>query len=233
MKPSTLITFISVASILLAGCMPRADARLDAQVEKDVNTALNMPEPDNSSTGSLWGNGGMGLLSDPKATRVGDLITVLVSENAKATRSLGSKQSKSSARKTGVSAMLGYETSLSTKNPNFKPATAVDLTSSKNFDGSGSTNNSDTLTASVTSVVTKVFPNGNMYIVGKRKLTINQEPQEISFSGVIRPIDIASDNSIPSAKVAQAKISYGGTGSLATVAHEGWLSKTLEQIWPF
>jgi len=233
MKTSTLAILITAASLLMAGCMPRADVRLDAQIEKDVNTALNMPEVDNSGSGSLWGNGGMGLLSDPKANRIGDLVTVLVSENAKATRSLGAKQSKSSSRKTGVSAMLGYETSLAAVNPNFNPATAVDLTSSKNFDGSGSTNNSDTLTASVTSVVTKVYPNGNLYIVGKRKLTINQEPQEITFSGVIRPIDIASDNSIPSAKVAQAKISYGGTGSLATVAHEGWLSKTLEQIWPF
>jgi len=107
------------------------------------------------------------------------------------------------------------------------------MTNSKNFNGAGSTNNSDTLTASVTSVVTKVYPNGNMFIVGKRKLTINHEPQEITFSGVIRPIDIASDNSIPSAKVAQAKISYGGSGALATVAHEGWLSQTLDQIWPF
>lgn len=233
MKTSTLIILISSASILMAGCMPRADVRLNAQIEKDVNTALNMPEVDNSANGSLWGDGGMGLLSDPKATRVGDLVTVLVSENAKATRSLATKQSKSSDRKTGVSALLGYETSLAAVNPNFKPSTAIDLSSSKNFDGSGSTNNSDTLTASVTSVVTKVFPNGNMYIVGKRELTINQEPQEITFSGVIRPIDITSDNTIPSSKVAQAKISYGGTGSLATVAHEGWLSKTLEQIWPF
>ncbi|GAV19429.1 flagellar L-ring protein precursor FlgH [Mariprofundus micogutta] len=231
MKTSTLLILISAASLLLAGCMPRANKALDAEIEKDVNTALSTPETDNSATGSLWANGGAGFLTDPKATRVGDLVTVLVSENAKATRSLGSKQSKSSDRSTSMNANIAYGNAL--QNANVSPSGSIGMSNGKTFDGSGSTNNSDTLTASVTSVVTKVYPNGNMYIVGKRQLTINHEPQEITFTGVIRPIDIASDNSIPSAKVAQANISYGGTGAIANTAHEGWASQTLDQIWPF
>ena len=231
MKTSTLLAMISAATLLLAGCMPHANPSLEAEIEKDVSQALNTPETDNSATGSLWANGGAGLLTDPKATSIGDLGTVLVSENAQATRSLGSKQSKSSDRSAGLSANIAYGNAK--LNADVSPSGNVGMTNSKTFNGSGSTNNSDTLTASVTSVVTKVYPNGNMFIVGKRKLTINHEPQEITFSGVIRPIDIASDNSIPSAKVAQAKISYGGSGALATVAHEGWLSQTLDQIWPF
>jgi len=157
----------------------------------------------------------------------------LVSENASATRNLGTKKNKKSAHKTSVTAALGYETSLAAKNPNFKPSTALDLSNDKSFDGSGSTTNSDTLTASVTSVVTEVFPNGNLRIVGRRQLTINNQPQALTFSGVIRPLDIASGNTIPSSKVAQAVISYGGGGDLASVAHEGWLGQTLDVIWPF
>lgn len=231
MKTSIFISLITLSSFAISGCMPQTPSTFNEVEKPAVDEALNKPVQDTSGSGSLWASGGSGLLSDPKAARVGDLVTVLVQENAKATRSLGSKQSKSSDRSTGLSANIAYGGALG--NADVNPSGTIGMTNSKTFDGSGSTNNSDTLTASVTSVVTKVYPNGNLYIVGSRQLTVNHEPQEITFSGIIRPIDISPDNSISSAKVAQARISYGGAGALATVAHEGWLSKTLDQIWPF
>jgi len=231
MNTISTICLLAVATISITGCMPRMDKAAIDQQQQRVEKALNTPHDHTSNTGSLWANGGMGLLSDPKAARVGDLVTVLVSENAKATRSLGSKVSKKSARKAGLSANLKYGAALTNKDVN--PSGDLSMSNSKSFDGSGSTNNSDTLTASVTSVVTHVYPNGNMRISGKRLLTVNHEPQEITFSGIIRPIDITATNTILSSKVAQARISYGGTGALATAAHEGWLSQTLDYIWPF
>jgi len=231
MNIATITCLLTVSAMAVTGCMPRADKVANAKQHQAVEQALNTQAPDTSRTGSLWAGGGNGLLSDPKAARVGDLVTVLVSENAKATRSLGSKQSKKSDRKAGLSASLKYGAALANKDVN--PSGDVGMTNSKTFDGSGSTNNSDTLTASVTSVVMHVYPNGNMRIVGKRVLNVNHEPQEITFSGVIRPIDISASNTIPSSKVAQVHISYGGTGTLATVAHEGWASQVLDQIWPF
>ena len=224
-------SLLAASMVVVSGCMPRVDSQANQQQKQEVDRALNTPIPDTSQSGSLWGNGGAGFLSDSKAARVGDLVTIIVSENAKATRSLGSKQSKSSDRKTGLSANIKYGAALANKD--VSPSGDIGMTNSKTFDGSGSTNNSDTLTASVTSVVMHVYPNGNMRVVGKRLLTVNHEPQEITFSGVIRPTDIAADNTIPSSKVAQARISYGSTGALAAVTHEGWLSKTLDQVWPF
>jgi flagellar L-ring protein precursor FlgH len=192
---------------------------------------LNHPMMD-VSAGSLWAGSGS-MFDDAKAHQVGDLITINVSESASATRNLGTSKSKDASHTTSLSAVLGFETSLANKNPNFSPSSALDIGDSKSFTGSGSTNNSDTLTASVTAVVTKVYPNGNMEVVGRRQLTINQEPQELTFSGIVRPTDIAPDNTISSSKVAQVKISYGSGGELATVTHEGWFSRTLDQIWPF
>jgi len=200
---------------------------------EQVASALAVPLPGPSATGSLWNNTNARIFSDPKAHSVGDLVTVLVQEQASATRNLGTKKTKKSSNKTSVNAFLGYETSLSQKNPNFKPSTAVDISNDRSFDGSGSTNNSDTLTASITAVVTRVFPNGNMEIIGRRELTINQQPQALVFTGVIRPVDISAENTIPSSKVAQARISYGSGGELATTTHEGWLTQTLDMIWPF
>jgi len=231
MKTTSTICLLAAVSISMTACMPRVDTAANEKQQIDVEKALNTTHSNTSSTGSLWANGGIALLSDPKAAQVGDLVTVLVSENAKATRSLGSKQSKKSDRKVGLSASLKYGAALANKDVN--PSGDFGMSNSKNFDGSGSTNNSDTLTASVTSVVTYVYPNGNMRISGKRLLIINHEPQEITFSGVIRPIDISATNTIQSSKVAQALISYGGTGALATAAHEGWLSQTLDMVWPF
>jgi len=231
LNTTTTTCLLLVTTLLASGCMPRVDHAAVEKQQQAVDQALNTTIADSTGTGSLWGNGGAGFLSDSKAARVGDLVTVIISENAKATRSLSSKQSKASDRKTGLSANIKYGAALLNKDVN--PTGDIGMTNSKTFDGSGSTNNSDTLTASVTSVVMYVFPNGNMRVSGKRLLNVNHEPQEITFSGVIRPTDIAADNTIPSSKVAQAKISYGSTGALATVTQEGWLSKTLDQVWPF
>ncbi|MDX8397121.1 MAG: flagellar basal body L-ring protein FlgH [Mariprofundaceae bacterium] len=219
--------------MLLNACAPTASSiTTDANLPM-IEKAMHAPKVDRVETGSLWNNTGATMFTDQKARDVGDLVTVLVSESASATRKLGTKKNKNSSHKTGVAAALGYETSLSAKNPNFKPSTALDLSNSKNFDGSGETTNSDTLTASITSVVTEVFPNGNLRIQGRRQVTINNQPQALVFSGVIRPLDITTDNTIPSSKVAQAIISYGGGGDLASVVHEGWLGQTLDTVWPF
>ncbi len=193
--------------IFLSGCMPSVRSVLTDENRKSVESALQTPLPDPSVTGSLWAGNGAQIFTDPKAHQVGDLVNILVLEQASATRSLGTKKNKAATNKTSLNAFLGYETSLSQANPNFKPSTAVDISNSKTFDGSGSTNNSDTLTASITAVVTKVFPNGNMQVAGRRLVSVNQQPQALVFTGIIRPVDIASDNTIPSSKVAQAKIS--------------------------
>lgn len=217
----------------LSACMPTEHSVLQDKNHDTVEQAMQAPRQDNLQTGSLWKNTGATMFTDPKAAHVGDLVTVLVQENASATRQLDMSKSKASSRQTAVNAFLGYEKSLAAKNTNFTPSSAVNMSDSNSFNGQGATSNSDTLTASVTAVVTEVFPNGNLRIAGRREVTINQQPQELTFAGVIRPSDIAPDNTIPSAKVAQAKISYGGGGELASVAHQGWFGRTLDMIWPF
>jgi len=226
------LVMLSLLALAASGCMPTERSVTQDKNLDLIEKAMQTPRQNNSESGSLWNNSGSTMFTDPKARSVGDLITVLVVENASATRSLGTKKSKSSSRKTGLDAALGLETTMLPQS-NINPAAAVNISDSKNFDGSGSTTNSDTLTASVTAVVTQVYPNGNMRIIGRRQVTINHQPQELTFSGVIRPLDIAPDNTVASAKVAQAVVSYGGGGELATVAHEGWLAQTLDRVWPF
>ena len=205
------------------------------EVTKDVNKpvvdhALQTIEMKNTRTGSLWNNSGSTMFTDPKAHRVGDLVMVLVQENASATRSLGTQKSRKSSHSSSLAGLFGLEKNIL---PNFNPALAMDTSNNKSFAGSGQTTNSDSLLASVTAVVTNVYPNGNMMIIGRREVIINQQPQELKFTGIIRPSDISASNTIVSAQVAQAKVSYGSGGSLAAMTDEGWLGQTLDVLWPF
>jgi len=228
--------WIMCVALLLPSCVTTSPSAYSIKEDKNLDTvehAMHTKKATHVETGSLWNNTGVTMFTDPKAHAKGDLVTVLVAENASATRNLGTQTSRQTSHKTGIKATMGLSAALAAKNPTFTPLTGIDVNDGGSFKGSGKTSNSDTLTASVTSVVTEVFPNGNMRIMGRRQVTINQQPQELTFIGVIRPNDITSSNTILSSKVAQVVISYGGGGELASVAHKGWLSQTLDAVWPF
>ncbi len=239
---------LSAVAVLLfsASCMPTERSVTQDRHAAEIEHALSVPRAGANNISS-WGSRSVALFSDAKAMQVGDLITVLVVESASASRNLSMKKDKSSSRKMQMSHVMGLENLMGPKAViqalamskkynkyiNFDPANAWDTSNAQKFNGTGSTANSDSLKASVTAVVTKRYPNGNMEIIGRREVTINQQPQELTFSGVIRPQDIGPDNSILSSKVAQVRIRYGGGGELASVAHEGWANRFLDFVWPF
>lgn len=228
MMPNFLILLSTL--ILLNACTASKKLVTQDLNKPIVDEALQRYEPQNTNTGSLWNNSGSTMFTDPKAHNVGDLVMVLVQETASATRSLGTKKSRKSKHNSNLSGLFGLEKTLAA---NFDPTLAMNASNDKSFTGSGETTNSDSLVASVTAVVTAVYPNGNMKVIGRREVTINQQPQELTFMGIIRPSDISANNTIVSSQVAQAKVSYGSGGSLAAMSDEGWLGQTLDAIWPF
>ena len=250
MKGSEKRTFaIALGTLLMTSCMPTEYSVTHDEHAKEVEQALNHAYGEKArgnGNQSTWGNGARMLFADAKAVQVGDLITILVNESASAKRSLDMNKSKSSSRKLELNSVWGLQNvlgpgmaprvfavnpALAPKDAN--PSNTWDTKSAQDFKGAGSTSNSDSLKASITAVVTHVYPNGNMKIVGRREVVINQQPQELEFSGIVRPQDISPDNTVPSAKVAQVKIKYGSGGELAAVAHEGWASRFLDFVWPF
>jgi len=225
-----MIKILILGAIIISGCTPSMKAISTDKNKPIVEAALDTAPPSVAVNGNLWGGTSSNMFSDPKGTNVGDLVTILVSEKSSATRTLGTKKDRSSTLDASINTAFGLELGIA-KNPNLTPTAGI--SSKKSFAGSGSTNNSDVFTTSLTATITKVFRSGNLEVRGRKMLIINQQPQAITFVGIIRPVDIQANNTITSDKVAQAVISYGGGGELATVAHEGWLSNTLEQIWPF
>lgn len=189
-------------------------------------------------TESLWNetSGNSFLFVDHKARNIGDVITILIVESSSASKSASTSTSRNSSSEGAINSLLGLPSNLGMKNfmglgqpfsPNFKGSHG------SSFSGSGRTSRSDKITATVTAVVIDVLPNGNLKILGRREIKVNEENQIITISGIIRQADIDDNNAIKSTAIAEAQIKYFGDGIIARKQQEGWLTRFLEKIWPF
>ncbi|MFQ5431470.1 MAG: flagellar basal body L-ring protein FlgH [Nitrospinota bacterium] len=186
------------------------------------------PEPARIATteGSLWpGETPQNMLfSDNKATRAGDIITVHLVERTTASNKAATRLKRE--KKTG----FGFSTQ---SLPAAATGTKMGLAGENSFNGSGSTNRSETLISTISATVIEVLPNGTMKIDGRRQLKMNNADQYIRVTGLVRKEDINYDNSILSTKIANAEISYDGVGDLDRHQRSGWLGRALTKIWPF
>jgi len=108
------------------------------------------------------------------------------------------------------------------------------LSSNKNFSGEGESAQSNNLTGSITAMVVEVLPNGNLRIEGEKTIAINQGDEHVRVTGIVRPVDVRTDNTVSSTLVADAVISYGGNGVIADASEMGWLSRFFNsKWWPF
>ena len=188
-------------------------AAIAATMAVDVQAESLFPgsSTDVAKTGSA---ASVSLFSDTKARHVGDTLTIVINENGAANSQANTKTSKNEA--------LNY-------GPGFGPilhnVPTFGLGGGINSTASGSTNRTDTLTASIAVTVTQVLPNGNLAIEGKRKVGMNAETQEITLTGIVRPQDISFDNTLASSLVANAQIKYGGRGPVGDKQHDGLISR--------
>jgi flagellar L-ring protein precursor FlgH len=219
--------------ILMITGMTSACSNLDRtarsrSIEETVMPSLTDIENTTSAEGSLWrGNSSKAFFyQDPRAGQVGDLVKVMVVENAKGSKDAATKTGRTSSIKATTGASLGLPT-------NTTDNLQVGGSYTDQFDGNGSTSRDQSLTATVPSVVTRVYPNGNLFIKGRREVMINNEKALISVAGIIRPEDIGPQNTIISTAIAEAKIEYTGKGILADKQHPGWLTRILAWVWPF
>ena len=160
--------------------------------------------------------------TDRRASKVGDLLTVALSENFRASKSQSAKSAKN-----GTASFDFPRITTAGADDNL-----FDSTLAKSFDGSGSADQTNSLRGEISVTVTKVFSNGNMEILGQKKLTLNNGDEYIRLVGIIRPEDVDSRNIVPSSRIANAKISYTGAGDLADTSKKGWLSKLVDVVTP-
>jgi flagellar L-ring protein precursor FlgH len=160
--------------------------------------------------------------------QVGDLITVMLNESTQAARSQGtdiSKDASNTALPSGISKFIAGSTS---------PFSGVDLNSSTTKStGKGTADQKASLTGSITVTVIEILANGNLVVRGEKKLGLSEGTEVIQVAGVIRPQDVGPNGTVNSLRLANAQISYRGSGDLASASKPGWGTSALMKFWPF
>lgn len=221
------LLFTSVLLATLAGCSSTPVTKV---LPDDPDFAPILPEQEEESvipTGSLFKTNYVNnIYSDSKAHRVGDIISVILSESTQAQKNAKTELTKEN------SATLQPITGFGGNAVNFKGnSIQFGYDQSTDFSGDSKSNQGNSLSGNVSVHVLRVLPNGNLMIRGEKWMTLNNGDEYIRLTGIIRPQDIGSNNTIQSQKIANARIQYAGTGTFADVQEQGWLSKFFSSSW--
>jgi flagellar L-ring protein precursor FlgH len=203
-----------------------------SSIGETLGTAADQPSVSEveglAVTSKNWVGGYADYFRDARASRQGDLLTVMISINDKATLNSTSNRS----RRSFADGTLGL-------NYDVMGVVEADVNGSANVDsntssaGQGTTARSETIEIAVAAMVTRVLPNGYLLIEGSQEVAVNFEQRALHVSGVVRPVDISPGNSISYEKIAEARISYGGRGRISEVQQPGWGQQLWDRVSPF
>ncbi|MDR2550747.1 MAG: flagellar basal body L-ring protein FlgH [Desulfobulbus sp.] len=213
----------------LAGCAPQAQEVTAAHEPLEEPVAAN-PRP--QSPGTLWNGDEGSWLSDIKARRVGDIVTVIIREQAKASKEATTDTSRDAGISAGISTFFGLEKNVQ-DSTNINPSSMISANSGNEFSGKGKTTRSEDLAATLTTQVVEVYPNGNLKIRGGKSVAVNNENQIIYLTGIVRPYDVTAENTVDSGNILNAQITYTGKGALSDKQKPGWLMRIFDNTWPF
>jgi flagellar L-ring protein precursor FlgH len=186
------------------------------------------------SEGAIYSAKSKSLYQDNRARRIGDIVLVKIVETSSGKKTANTKTSRASSLTGGIASLFGFEKSLLTSGGLNTPSlTNLNADLSSGFEGKAETSRDSTVAATLSAKVVDITMDGNLIIQGYREIRVNNETQHIILSGIVRPTDISQDNSILSSNIADARIEYNGTGTLADRQQPGWLSSALDVIWPF
>ncbi len=224
---------IFVAAILTAGCAQN----MQPPPPSLGMTRIPSPPPVQRQTlqeGSLYtSDRGASLISDFRARYVGDVITIVIAENLKGSKDVNTQTQRQSEMNVGLSGILGldFRKRMEPKyNATIDATKAIGGSTTDKFQGTGKTSRNASLTGTISARIVEVLPGGNLMIQGTRALRINNETQYLTLSGVVRPQDIAPDNTVSSTKIADAKIEYTGGGVLSEKQSPAWFARLLGLI---
>ena len=224
----SMAAFSLIITIALQGCSspPSPSSKV---------TVPPLPPP--KTLGSLWQeeNGRAYLYEDMRAMRIGDILTVKISENHKGSKSADTAaQRESTIKNSLVGSAMGY---IGIPGIRFSDETrrgmGIDASANNKFGGKGATNREGTLTGTISAIVTEVLPNGDLRIEGRREVTVNSEKQLMTIGGIVRRVDVDTKNTVASSAIADAKIEYSGLGVLDDVQRPGWFIRILDWVYPF
>lgn len=205
-----------LALALLSGCASLAPPPVRPGPVDEAPPMVRAAAPVNQSGGVFNPDAGLSLISDSRAFRVGDVVTVNLQETTQASKKAGTSFSKDSSASVSPLTLLGGQTT--SKN-------LLGLNGTRDFNGDTSSTQQNALSGAVTVIVQEVLPNGLLRVAGEKILTLNQGEEFLRLRGYVRAADIDASNQVSSLRVANARIAYSGQGTLADVNTPGWLTR--------
>lgn len=202
----------------------------DSAAARSVSMPMPAAEPAFQHKNSLWRSGSTSFFRDQRAAREGDILTVLVDIKDNARLRNETKRDRKAKENVAAPKLLGLEKKLA---GTVDLESGVGLTSDSQTSGSGSVNRNESISLRVAAVVTRRLPNGNLLINGRQEIRVNSELRELVIAGVIRPEDISSQNTVAYDQIAEARISYGGRGTISDVQRPRYGQEVADIVLPW
>ena len=195
--------------------------------------SMPMPRPELAPTqvNSLWRSGSRAFFKDQRAAQVGDVLTVLVNIADTAALANATGATRAGTESAGIPNLLGLENKAAVAGINAK--SLINTNSTNTNTGTGTIVRNETVTLRLAGVVTQVLPNGNLVVAARQEVRVNSELRELQVSGVVRPQDIASDNTVVHDRMAEARIAYGGRGTLTDLQQPRYGQQIMDILLPF
>lgn len=210
---------------------PEVEASLSMPSDRGRPTTVAMQQPVAAPSASLFRTGAGAFFRDQRAGKMGDILTIKINIQDKADLGNNTSRTRGGSEKGGLGGLLGIGPVAKLLGNN--AAAALETNSGSEYAGGGSTARSETINMTMAAIVTQVLPNGNLMIRGKQEVRVNFEMRELIVTGIIRPEDIARDNSISHSQIAEARVIYGGKGQLTDAQQARWGQQIYDALFPF
>lgn len=201
---------------------------------RPVSLPMPIPEPEIHQANSLWRANARGFFKDQRASRIGDILTVMINIKDTAVVNNKTKRTRDSNEDASIGALFGLERSVLGVLPSgFVSTDMVDIDSDSLSDSVGALSRDETITLQVAAIVTQVLPNGNLVIHGTQEVRVNYEVRLLSIDGVVRHEDVSSTNTVTHDQIAEARIVYGGKGTLSDIQRPRYGQEFFDIVYPF
>jgi len=198
-------------------------------IPQPAPVAYEPPRPN-----SLWRAGSRSFFNDQRASRIGDILTVHIEIDDKAELSNSSNRTREASTSAGLSNFFGLERTLDQIfNNQFDSENMIGAQAESEHRGQGAINREEKIELTIAAVIVDRLPNGNLVLAGRQEVRINGELRELTVSGIIRPEDVTANNTINHTQIAEARISYGGRGSLSAVQRPNWGQRIGDAVTPW
>jgi flagellar L-ring protein FlgH len=197
---------------------------------QQIVAEIPRPAPITHVNNSLWQPGAQSFFHDPRAMHIGDVITVNVSVTDTAKLQNTTSRSRTNSENAGMTNLFGLEKALP---PSIDPTSLVKLGSDNSNVGVGSIQRAESISMTLAALVAQVLPNGNLVIDGHQQVRVNNELRDMRLSGIVRREDITQDNTVNLSQIAEARVAYGGQGTMSDVQQPRYGSQLLDIILPW